>query len=328
MSAPNDDEKKEAAPNNALTEFAAPITMLVEFETTSDDASTQVLSALGVAAECQLEYPHPGALVYHFARPDPETNPNILEFTEIYFNETEYWEHIKPRFKFGMAILNGFKDEYRKNRRYVMYGNLSESVINSGSGFDGKPIEGEGGFLVSSEPGSIDVDPAAFRPVMMKFRIHMCQTPTSDESGEVSFEPAAAKFREISAELSRIAAEQLAVTFAIHRLNEPELPDRFDIVSVWANEVLLGGFLKRDDVQQLFGDLVRQCVDDNGSLVCNLFGDQSVLPDVKSWTSDVLGGLRDNVNVAIRETDQGYVLHPQVRTLLEWQPPQGLCVYL
>jgi len=46
-------------------------------------------------ASVQLKDPgHPGTMVYHFTRPDPQNKPTELEFTEIYFDDKVFWDHL------------------------------------------------------------------------------------------------------------------------------------------------------------------------------------------------------------------------------------------
>ncbi len=60
-------------------------------------------------------------MVYHFTIPNKETNPNSIEFIEIYENEEVFWKHSKDA-GIAKAYFNAFQAERRSYRQYSTFG--------------------------------------------------------------------------------------------------------------------------------------------------------------------------------------------------------------
>ncbi len=65
----------------------------VKIKMKSEESREEVISALKLFVAYQLKHPIPGTLLYHFSRPDPDNEPLLMQFCELYSSTKVFMEH-------------------------------------------------------------------------------------------------------------------------------------------------------------------------------------------------------------------------------------------
>lgn len=261
----------------------------VNFECPSAEITSTVLESLKVMADLQLgpPGPHPGLIVYHFARPDPQNEPNRLEFTEVYANDTTFWNH-SAHPEFSSAYYKGFDPD-----------NNFQSVNRGyGPGMKGKVKKTcdavlkcqypktTGGFVLNPEKWNLKAtsgDGVTDGPVMLIFSIQAEESKVQDIIQALCV-------------LSEVANNGVIVCHA----TVPEAdsnPGKIELVEVCSANSHLIAHLEKG--KQSLISMSQSAM----SIACDAYG--LVLPQMTQLLSETIG-----LQVVSRKTDAGYVLHP------------------
>merc|ERR1712083_1067429 len=119
----------------------------VTFVCSSEQAKKEIYAALRTFVSLQLKAPHPQTIMYHFTSPN---NDLELEFSELYLNQSIYFEHGKHP-SFGKAFMNGFKDQNRKARTFITISDgseLSDLIKKVNASFDSTFPALDAGYLM------------------------------------------------------------------------------------------------------------------------------------------------------------------------------------
>ena len=261
----------------------------VDFKCPSAEITSTVLDSLKVMADVQLgpPGPHPGLIVYHFARPDPHNEPNRLEFTEVYANETTFWGH-SAHPEFISAYYKGFDPDNNSQSVTRGYGpGMKDKVKKTCDAvLKCQYPKTTGGFVLNPEKWNLKAtsgDQETDGPVMLIFSIQAEESKVQDVIQALCL-------------LSEVANDGVIVCFA--SVVEPDSnPAKIELVEVCAANTHLIAHLEKGK-QSLIS--VSQSAT---SIACNAYG--QVSPQMTQLLSETIG-----LQVVSRKTDAGYVLHP------------------
>ena len=260
----------------------------VRLDAASLEVSANAIAALGEMTALQSE--HRGVITYMFARPDPTTNPNHFEFTEVYANEGAFWAHSSHP-DFMAAYVKMFPPGRDPHVTSVTYG--------YGPGMEGKvksvcdivlqkcryPTT-SAGFVLSSKdwPAGTTEKGNEDGPVALLFRIR------AKEGG-------APGVMQIIDDLSKETGEGI-VTCHGSIPEQEATPLDVELVMVCSTNAHVASLVGSSKVEQLFRALVNEAKDVRGEAYGTLLDTLEV-----SFRS--LGVVMDR-----KAIDAGYVLHP------------------
>lgn len=254
----------------------------VRLDNPNAEASANMLEALTTMVGLQKER---NALVtYHFARPDPENRPNHLEFTEVYANEETWWAHSADS-NFQAAYMKGFGPTCKFES--VTYG--------YGPGLQGKVKEvcdtylkahypkSEAGFILNAQQW--DTKPATGAgdgAILLITRIQ-------------AKEGKAANILQLLTKLSEVANSGVIVCHGSIPEEEKE-PNIIELIEVCSTNGHLATHLTAGK------DTFKSVIEAAEKVTSEGYG--AVLTTTSQLFTDVFG-----LNLAVRATDAGYVLH-------------------
>ncbi len=254
----------------------------VVYHCVSEAAKAKIYHCLSEFAANQLSAPHPGVLIYHFTTPDKKNAPLTIELTEIYKDDTVFWQHLagERQEHFGRLLTEAFTEESRTGRLWTAQGTFANEEIfkhaigGMGAKFDAKK---DAGFLVND---TVNVEALENDEEFVYARIF------ANVEQKDAFEKVAK------------SAGKGILTFYVSTLQPTEKPNRVEII-----------LLCRDDSG---ADLIKSNASEMKSLLkdvedCRVYGKNS--GETFSALKSILGEAKVNAG----ESDIGYVLHPQAR---------------
>ena len=258
----------------------------VRLDTDSPEVSANLIKTLSEMTALQAE--HTGVITYMFARPDPATNPNHFEFTEVYANEGAFWAHSSHP-DFMAAYVRMFppgQDSHTKSTTYG-YGPGMEGKVKSVCGIvlpNFQCPETSTGFVLSPKDWSTGTKAEDDGPVTLVLRIRSKEGSTS-------------RVVQILNDLSKEAGEGVVVCHA----SIPEsgtAPLEVELVMVCSANAHAASFVRSPGAEQLFKTLQNEATCVRGEAYGTL-------------QSAVEGSFKDlGVVLDQRVVDAGYVLHP------------------
>ena len=258
-------------------------TLRVRLDNSSTDGTATMLEALTTMAGKQKE--RNGLVTYHFARPDPENKPNHLEFTEVYANEETWWAHSADS-DFQAAYSKGFGSASKFEA--VTYG--------YGKGLQGNVKEvcdkilkcqypkSEAGFILN--PQQWDTKPTTKEgdgAVLLITRIQ-------------AKEGQATSILQLLTKLSEVANNGVIVCHGSIPEEEKE-PNAIELIEVCSTNDHLATHLATGK------DVLKSVIEAAEKVTCEGYG--TVLSTTSQLFTNVFG-----LNLGVKTTDAGYVLHP------------------
>jgi ankyrin repeat protein/quinol monooxygenase YgiN len=251
--------------------------LTVQYETTSPEATTEILEALQTIAQHQVDTNQGGVLTYLFTRPHPKESPTKIEFTELYFNQTAFFEHAKAS-HLSEPYLKMYNPKLRKTQE--TYGMGFEGKADN---FLRKSLEGSlqakwpeyDGYMVNED---LDLDSKDKTPLMMKLYLKPLEGDLKEFRKEIS--EALSKYKE-SSSLSLLIYE---------RNGEIHIYETFTHAPGLLNQ------LQKTDFSFL-----KKCKSSD----LNLYGEYSS-PDLKKQVESM-----NFSTINFGQMDVGYILHPQ-----------------
>ncbi len=126
-----------------------------------------------------LQDTHPGVIIYHFSRPEPETRPLYYEYTEVYANEEAFFGHSADK-KFIETYSTVWPTKKITSITYG-YGPMSEKVKHICDNFLSCRYPSEKtGFVLTEKPLNRESSLAEDAPVLLVSYIQAKEGKSAD----------------------------------------------------------------------------------------------------------------------------------------------------
>eukprot|EP01080_Neovahlkampfia_damariscottae_P003523 gene3523-6170_t len=142
-----------------------PYFLSVQYETTSPESTKVILDALNVIKQHQIDSGYKGCITFLFTRPNSKDEPTKIEFTELYYNETAFFEHAKAT-HLQEQYAKTFSPEFRKSQKTLALGFEGQQYLRT---YLSKTLQPEyptyEGYMINEDA---DFENKSKTPVMMK----------------------------------------------------------------------------------------------------------------------------------------------------------------